>query len=121
MSWWYHLREGQCRPLPGGPYIPRVFEDPTCGSGSAVSVSWDDIVGKPSRFDPCEHLHNWDEIEDKPECFPPCEHTHPGLGSRERGLITGGEVYNAIPHRILAPPPTDQADIGVTALDGGTP
>lgn len=140
MSWWYHLRGGQCKPLPGGPYIPRVFEDPTCGGDGSVSLSWDDIIGKPSCFDPCEHEHVWDEIlekplcfepcdhthlwediTDKPECFPPCEHTHPGLGQRERGLLDGGTVYNAVPHRIIAPPPDESADIGVTALDGGEP
>lgn len=158
MSWWYHLREGQCRPLPGGPYIPRVFEDPTCGGTGSVSVTWDDIVGKPLTFppeahthpwdeivdkpacfdpcahthlwaditdkpecfEPCEHLHDWEEIENKPECFEPCEHTHDEF-IRHRGLLDGGTVYNAVPHRIVAPPPTDPADIGVTALDGGTP
>ena len=121
MSWWYHLRGGQCKPLPGGPYIPRVFEDPTCGDTGSVSLSWDDIIGKPDCFDPCEHEHAWDEITGKPACYPPCEHTHDGLGTRSRGLLDGGTVFNAVPHRIIAPPPSEPADIGVTALDGGEP
>lgn len=139
MSWWYHLRGGWCRPLPGGPYIPRVFEDPTCGGDGSVSIGWDDIIGKPLEFppedhthvwdeiedkpecfEPCEHLHAWDEITDKPECFTPCEHTHDEM-TRSRGLLDGGNIYNAVPHRVIAPPPDDPADIGVTALDGGTP
>lgn len=76
MSWWYHPRDGYCRPLPGGPYIPRVFEDPTC-SGATTTLSWSDLTGVPSEFPPAAHTHVWDDLTDLPDCFPPCDHTHP--------------------------------------------
>lgn len=77
MSWWYHKRGGLCRPLPGGPYLPRVFEDPTCSESVAVvTVTWDDVEGKPDEFPPEAHTHVWSDIEDVPECFEPCDHTH---------------------------------------------
>lgn len=72
MSWWYHKRGGLCRPLPGGPYLPRVFEDPTC----PAAVNWSDIGGLPATFPPDAHTHPWSDIEDPPECFEPCSHTH---------------------------------------------
>lgn len=83
MSWWYHPRDGYCRPLPGGPYIPRVFSDPTCAGTGVTTVSWTDIAGIPDEFPPEDHTHTWGELEEIPACFPPCDHEHPA------GDITG--------------------------------
>lgn len=77
MTWWYHKRSGLARPLPGGPYLPRVFTDPTSPGGPAtVTVSWGDIEDRPGVFPPEEHQHAWTDITDKPATFPPDEHTH---------------------------------------------
>lgn len=77
MSWWYHPRDGYCRPLPGGPYVPRIFEDPSCPSGSGVTIAWSNLTGVPTEFPPSPHGHVWDDLAEVPDCFPPCDHSHP--------------------------------------------
>ena len=56
---------------------------PLCGGGGDTIISgdvyWDEILGKPDCFPPCEHIHPptpWPEIPEKPDCFPPCDHEH---------------------------------------------
>ena len=108
-----------------------ITDPPDCFPPCTHTHVWDDITDPPECFTPCAHTHPWGEITDLPSCFVPCAHTHDWsdvtnpptftVTSIERGLITGGGVYNAESHRIQAPPPSDDADIGIVALDGGTP
>lgn len=48
---------------------------PLMGGGGDTIISgdiyWDDILGKPNCFEPCEHTHKWPDIEDKP-CLYHC-------------------------------------------------
>lgn len=78
-TWWYLSRTKQCRPLPGGPYLPARYQDPTCPGDTApatATVTWADIEGKPDEFPPEPHQHPWSDIVDTPACFPPCDHGH---------------------------------------------
>ena len=44
--------------------------------GGAITITWDDVQGKPSQFPPEAHTHNWGEVEGKPTEYPPESHTH---------------------------------------------
>jgi hypothetical protein len=58
MSWDYVTREKPCRPAPGGTYVPRRFEDPTCGGSGGGASTWDELTGKPGTFPPDTHHHD---------------------------------------------------------------
>ena len=51
-------------------------------AGTANSVAWDDISGKPTTFDSSV---SWENVTDKPSTYPPSSHTHTpaevGLGN----------------------------------------
>ncbi len=79
MTWWYHSKDKQCRPLPGGPYLPARYADPTCPGGTdpvPAAVTWSEVLDKPTEFPPEPHQHAWTDLVDLPDCFPPCEHGH---------------------------------------------
>lgn len=58
-------------------------------AGSATSVPWSGITGKPETFTPSEHTHTKDEITD----FPDIDTTPT---SDSDSLITSGGVYEAL-------------------------
>ena len=45
-------------------------------TGSAGSVPWSGVTGKPSTFAPSSHSHDWGSITGKPSTFTPSSHTH---------------------------------------------
>lgn len=46
------------------------------GGGGGSSVSWDDVLGKPTTFAPSAHTHDWADVTGEPATFPPSAHTH---------------------------------------------
>ena len=45
--------------------------------GDKAPTTWNDVVGKPSKYPPDTHSHNWNDISSKPSKYPPEDHTHP--------------------------------------------
>ena len=45
-------------------------------AGSAGSVAWGNVTGKPSTFTPSSHNHAWGDITGKPSTFAPSSHNH---------------------------------------------
>ena len=46
------------------------------GGGTTGSVTWADVLDKPTVFPPTAHTHLWSEIEDRPTTMTPTAHTH---------------------------------------------
>ena len=59
-------------------------------AGSAGSVAWGNVTGKPSTFTPSTHSHAWGDITGKPSTFTPSTHTHTSLATS--GSITSSTI-----------------------------
>lgn len=53
-------------------------------SVQSSSISWDEIINKPTRFAPLEHEHDirWKDVVEKPAEFTPEYHTHDEYAKR---------------------------------------
>lgn len=118
MTWWYHSKDKQCRPLPGGPYLPARYSDPTCPGGTTPepsAVTWTEVLDKPTEFPPSAHGHPWSEIVDRPECFPPCDHGHSideiGGGSVDPLREPDGDPLSDPSGALLFPPGVSLQDV----------
>ena len=59
-------------------------------AGSANSVAWGNVSGKPGTFPPSAHNQGWDTITGKPSSFPPSGHTH------DDRYYTGDQIYTML-------------------------
>ena len=46
------------------------------GGGTTGSVTWADILDKPTVFPPSAHRHLWADLDNVPDTFTPSAHTH---------------------------------------------
>lgn len=70
------------------------------GGGTADSVDWENVVGKPSWIGSSKPSYSWNEISSKPSTFTPSAHTHDfdeinfgNTGSNTEYLAGNGYFY----------------------------
>jgi len=98
-----------------------AFEEYTVGT--AASVPWAGITGKPSAFPPEAHTQDWSTITGRPSTFPPSAHTHAmsditGLGSGLASL-TADQTFTAENRFFYTGANTDK--VWLSRVDSGPP
>lgn len=86
---------------------------PSTFAPSSHSHAWGDITGKPSTFTPSTHSHAWGNITGKPSTFTPSAHTHASLVTN--GAYTSANIDGFIGNGLLQ---YCTVDSGVTGNDG---
>lgn len=90
-----------------------VTGKPSTFTPSSHNHAWGDITGKPSTFAPSSHNHAWGDITGKPSTFTPAAHTHASLVTN--GTYTSANIDGFIGNGLLQ---YCTVDSSVTGNDG---
>lgn len=65
-------------------------------AGSASSVPWAGITGKPTVFTPATHAHVWADVTGKPTAFAPTAHSHTCANISDLETATDADIDGII-------------------------
>lgn len=89
-----------------------AIEELKNGGGTADSVAWENVTGKPDAYPPESHSHGWSEVTGKPSTMPnphPIKingHEYDGSEPVEVSITAGGEAESVAWENVTGKPET---------------